>query len=114
MRKLKTSDVFAAVRIIKKADIREEVKRIAASANAGNVSIQDLGVDMLLGVAEGLANTGAEKLLYEFFGGLFEMDPAALEDNLLIDTLELFMQYKDVEDKERWKAFFHVVAKLLK
>lgn len=114
MRRLKTTDVLAAVRVVKAANIREEMKRIALAASQEKASIRDIGVDMLMSVAEGLANVGAEKLLYELVADIFEMKVEELKDGDLIDILDMCVAYKDVEDKERWQAFFDVLAKLLK
>lgn len=115
MRKLKSTDAFAFMRIVKESGTRDEFRRIVSTINVGvGVNIEDLGIEWFLGVIEGLSNKSAEKSFFEFASGILEYSVDELMDMDLIDFIELVKSYGEVEDKERWKAFFDAVAGLMK
>lgn len=111
MRKLKTTDVFAAMRLIKAAGMRAEVQRIALQMRTtGKFNVEQIGADFILGIMEGLADKGAEQKAYEFVSGPLEMDVEELQDLHPLAWKNLWEEYKKVEDIEAFKAFFDAVA----
>lgn len=115
MRKLKSTDVFKAMRIVKAAGVREEFKQVALlmKENA-KLTVNEVGADLVFGVIEGLSNVGAEKLLFDFLAGILEEDGQALMDMHPLDLIDLLKRYvAEVEDREVWARFFDSVARML-
>lgn len=111
MRRLKTSDVFAAMRLVKASGMRSEVQRIALEMRkTGKFKIEEVGADFVLGVMEGLASIGAEQKAYEFVAGPLEMDVEQVQNIHPLEWAKIFDEYKKVEDVEGWKSFFDAVA----
>lgn len=115
MRKLKTTDVFTAMRLVKEARIQDEVKRIALIVReTGKIRIEEVGADFILGVMGGLASVNAEKKAYEFLAGPLEMDIEEIQNIHPLEWKKIFEEYKQIEDEEAWKAFFDAVASSLR
>lgn len=114
MRKLKSTDAFKFMRIVKQAKIRDEFMRVALLVKDNpKMDINKIGADLILGIFEGLANEGAEKEFYKFASGILEQSVEELEEMDILDFFDLLKSYKEIEDKERWKAFFTSVASLM-
>lgn len=115
MRKLKSTDIFVAMRLVKAAGTRDEVKKVGMLVKDNpKLSINEIGADLILGVIEGLANVGAEKIFFEFAAGILEEDAKTLMDMhplQLIETLKTYI--KEVESPEEWRRFFDSLAAIL-
>lgn len=112
MRKLQTSDVFAFVRLINKAGIREEIKnKILEVDNLKNVDVESFGYDTLLILIEKAAEPKVENEIYNFFSDIFEAEP---EEIKTMDPIEFFNKVLEVATLDRWLAFFESAAKLMK
>lgn len=123
MRKLRTTDVFAGMRLVKKAGLKETVQRIAAlakerkreeSEEGEGVNIEELGIDMVLGIIENLAEVGAEQKVYEFLAGPLEKTVEELKNMEVLELIEMMKSYKEVENVDGWKAFFQSLLRLMK
>ena len=115
MRKLQTSDVFNALRIIDKAEIKEEVKRIAMLVQNGKtLNIKELGIEFFLGTICRLSGTKVEKEIYKFFGDILEIDAESIATMDPVDFFNEVMKLSEVIDKEKWSDFFKLVARLVK
>lgn len=117
MRRLKTSDVFAFCRICSEAHVRDEVKAIAAvvQKEGAEADATAVGYDLILSVVEHLGAKGAEHMIYEFFAGVWEMDPddiANMELSELSDTIKRWGS--EYVDKETLKAFFGSLSRLMR
>lgn len=116
MRKLQTTDVFAALRIVKAAGVADEVKKIARileekEKTEAEVSIMDIGIEMIVGIMEKLAGTDAEKAFYRFLSGPMEIKEKDIATMDPIELVDKIMEMKDVVDVERWKKFFISLGK---
>lgn len=105
MRKLQTKDVFNALRIIKKAELKEElkpfIKQVAESKD--KLALEDVGIDGILTVFEILVEKKAEQGVYDFLAGPFEMESKeveAMELNNLVEKL------KELAGENNLKVFF--------
>jgi len=105
MRKLQNSDVFTFGRIIKEANIKEEIKQIATDKNA---SPESLGFDLLFILFTNCSNTEVETEIYSFMSDIFEMPVEEVKKLDPIDTIE---KLKGVADWERWKTVFSLGVK---
>lgn len=118
MRPLKTTDVFAALRIVTAAGISEEVKTIAKQMDANEktgkkADVTDIGVDMMLGVLERVVQGPSEKAFYKFISGPLEMSEKEIADMEALDLFDKLAELGEVIDKERWKNFFVRLAGFL-
>jgi tRNA A22 N-methylase len=110
MRKLKTPDVFNAFRMIKKANLREEIKPILKQVANSELTIEDMGIDGILGVIEILTENKSEKAFYEVLTGPFEMTVEEVEEldlMVFVDNLEALAKENDL------KRFFTLLAGLI-
>lgn len=113
MRNLRTSDLFAACRLLSKIGVREEIKQVAKDAeeSKGKRIQFDLGFDLLLGIVEKATQEKAEIEIYKFIADLFECEWENVRD---MKPTELIKKLEDVADIEEWKNFFGSVARLMK
>lgn len=110
MRKLQTVDVFAALRVIKAANLREEIKPILKKASEGQASIEDIGIEGMLSVVELLAEHKAEKAMYEVLAGPFEM---TAEEVGCLELSKLAENMKRLAEENDLQAFFGYVSGIL-
>lgn len=110
MRKLQTKDVFSTMRLIKKANMREEIKPFIKLASQGEINIEDIGIEGILGLLETFAEKNAENAIYEVLAGPFECKPeevASMELNTLKENLEALERENDL------KVFFTSLVGLI-
>ena len=113
MRNLETQDIFAAVRLLSKIGVREEIKEVARQAEENKTKTVrfDMGFDLLLGIIEKATQENAEKEIYKFIANLFECDP---EKVAKMKPIELMKDLEKVANFEEWKDFFGYVKGLMK
>ena len=80
MRKLITSDLFCAMRVIKKAGLRDELKPLLLRIEQNKTDVTDVGVETVLTILETFAEHDAEQEIYKFLAGPFEMAPAEVSE----------------------------------
>lgn len=110
MRKLQTSDVFNALRLIKKAKLKEELKPVMELAGRGELRVEEIGIEGILTAIEIFSEKGAEKALYEVLSSPFEASPEEIEVmdiNTLASRLEQLSKENDI------RRFFTVLSGLL-
>lgn len=110
MRKLQTQDVFAAMRAISKANLREEIKPFLKKASAGEVNVEDVGIEGILGLMEVLSRKNSEQAFYEVLAGPFEM---AAEEVMTLDLVELAGMIETLSKENDLKRFFTLLAGLI-
>lgn len=113
MRKLQTTDIFAACRMLSKIGVREEIREVAMKAEESkNKKIRvEMGFDLMFGILEKATKENAENEIYQFLAGIFECDPDEIR---VMDPLELLEKLKEVADFEKWKSFFKIAAGSMK
>ena len=111
MRELKTSDIFAAMRIIDAAHLSDEVKYVGELAQKGKMNIQQVGMELVIRCLEKLSGTEAERAFYVLIAGIAEMDPKEIAD---MNPFKLFALLKRIPTEacsgEDAKAFFTSLA----
>lgn len=110
MRKLCGSDIFAALRVIRTANLREELKPVILAAAAGEGRVEDVGYDGVMAVLEAAAEKRCEAAIWEFLAAPMEMEPAevaALALPELVDSLADLCELTDVQ------RFFDSVRRLM-
>ena len=107
MRKLNTSDLFSAMRMIKKCKLKDTIKETILTIDKKQ-DVEATGFDLIFGIIEAMSEENCEKEFYNFLSKPFEMTPQEVE-KLEIDNL--IKGIKEIADLESWKSFFTQVLK---
>ena len=110
MKKLATSDLFAALRIVKAANLREPLKPLLRKVSNGQNSIEDVGIETILIIIEGIAEAKAEDAFYAFLANPFEMKK---EDVAALAPAELFSKLKELAEENDLANFFSSLSTLI-
>ena len=105
MRNIRNEDIFAIGRILSKANLKEEIKKVAVGTEKDE---EALGYEILFTIFLNCSNKEVESEIYEFLSSLFEME---IEEVKKMDPLETFEKIKQVADWKKWKGFFSLAAK---
>lgn len=113
MRKLITSDIFVAARLIKKLDIKEKLKNIyQGSKNVDSENeeeVEAVGIEVMYSIFEECTTQQMETSIYEFLSKPFEISVKEIEEM----ELEKFFEMVAVLAMENnLLGFFKQVAKL--
>ena len=108
MRKLQTTDVFAAARLMQKIGIGEEMKKISAAVEGKTET--ELGIETVFAILEKAIEKKSEHLIYEFVGSIAEITAKEVAE---MDPFDLVEQLMSCTEPERWKTFFMCVQKLI-
>lgn len=101
MRNLKTSDLFKLSRIIKKMNIKNEIKGLAKditgdTSEGKKKAEQNLQIDLAMLFAENVG--AAEKEIYKFFADLTGKSSTKIENMDLKDFMNLVQELFNEED----------------
>lgn len=110
MRKLKTVDIPAFCRCLKKLGMKDKIQTIAKEAN-NTQDIWDRGFNLVWDIFDLATEAEGEQALYAFLAGPFEMTPqevAELDFETLIDNL------KQLAADNNLASFFKFAAKSMK
>ncbi len=110
MRKIQTQDVFAALRAISKANLKEEIKPIIKKASAGEVNVEDIGIEGVLGMIEIFSQKKSEQAIYDVLSGPFEMTAKKVEQ---MDIVTLTENLETLGRENDLKRFFTLLAGLI-
>ncbi len=110
MRKLKTTDIPALCRSVKKLGLREQFKTIAQEANNGQ-DVWDRGFDLIWGLFDVATEKNGEMAIYEFLAGPFEMTPAEVRD---LDLDVLIPNLQQLAAENNLAVFFKSAARLMR
>lgn len=110
MRKLKTSDIPALCRSIKKLGLRERFKTLAQEANTGT-DVWDRGFNLIWDLFDVATEVEGEMAIYEFLAGPFEMTAEEVRD---LDLDKLIPNMQQLAAENNLAAFFKSAAKLMR
>lgn len=118
MRKLQTHDVFMALKLIRAAGVKDEVRHVLQLTEVKEkqnqkISIRDVGIEFFLGLMEKLAGTESENAFYELLAGPLEIETEEIKTMDPLDLIEKIQDLREVVDSERLKRFFKSVAGLM-
>lgn len=108
MRSLGNEDIFAIGRILSKANLKEEIKKISVG---NEKDVEAIGFELIFTVFTNCSDKEAEEEIYSLLASLFEVE---VEDVKKMDPIETFEKIKQVADWEKWKSFFSLGAKSAK
>lgn len=110
MRRLKTTDLPAFCRSLKKLGLKDKVKALAQEANSMHEA-WDRGFEIIWELFDVATEVGGENAIYEFLAGPFEMTPAEVAD---LDLEVMIDSCKQLAAENNLGAFFKSAAKLMK
>jgi len=111
MRKLKTSDLFSLSRILKKMNIKDEIKVLAkditgATSEEKKKAEQDMEIELAMLFVENIG--AAEKEIYKFFADLTGKTAADIENMDLNDFMNLV---QELFNQEGFESFLSTASK---
>lgn len=110
MRKLKTTDIPALSRCLKKLGLKEQFRELALKSD----NMKDMwadGFDFVWNLFDVATEKSGEAALYEFLAGPFEMTPEQVADldlDVLIENLQTMVKENNLG------TFFNIAARLMK
>lgn len=110
MRKLKTSDIPALSRCLKKLGLKEQFKELAQNSN-GAQDIWANGFDFMWNLFDVATEKPGETALYEFLSGPFEMTAKQVAD---LDLGVLIENIQSMVKENNLGTFFNIAARLMK
>ena len=112
MRKLVTTDVFRACRIVTKSGLKEKLLPLIKRIGENEMTVEDVGINGILTVLEVVTDEGCERLIYDWLAGPFEMtaqEVANLELDAFIASLTQLSEENDL--KNFFTALFKLISK---
>jgi hypothetical protein len=111
IRKLKTSDLFSLSRILKKMNIKDDIKGLAKnvtglSKEQKKKAEQEMEIDLAMLFFENITN--AEQEIYKFFGDISGKKPEEIADQPPKDTLNMI---KELINQEGIGSFLSAASK---
>lgn len=117
MRALKSTDLFAALRVVKEIGVKEEMKQFAAAIADGRMSEKtqrEIGAEMIFGLLANCGTESAEKAFFSFLSGPLEISVPELRDMDLEEFADKIKEFITSVDLEHWRSFFASLAELIK
>lgn len=116
MRKLNGHDVFMALRVMKKIEIKEELVELAKAINDKDNTLTQttLGAKLILSVLANCGDEAAEKAFFDFLAGPLETTGEVLAETGLSELFAKTEELIQSIDVEEWRAFFTSVVKMLR
>lgn len=110
-RDLKTSDLFVLSRILKKMNIKDEIKSLAknvtgATPEEKKAAQQDMEIDLAMLFVENIGN--AEQEIYKFLGDLSGNKAKEIADQSPADTINMI---KELFSQEGFENFLSLASK---
>lgn len=106
MRKLQTSDVFSAMRLIKKANLKEELRPVLRRASTSNLSVEDVGIEAIIDFMGIISEKNAEQAIYEVLAGPFEITAKEVET---MPPMQLVNNLTELAKENDLKVFFQAL-----
>lgn len=109
MKRLQTSDIFAAMRIVRQADLKDALKPILKKAN-GAEDVDEIGIEAILTIIECASAKNAESAIYEFLSNPFEMAANEIAELPISETLTML---KELAEENDLPGFFKSLSGLM-
>lgn len=112
MRGLQTTDIFKALSIINNAGIKNEIENMSIRVSNGEkLDVRKVGVEFIFNVLGNCPKV--EQQLYEFIGGLLEIDSKEIATMEPLRLIEKIKELESVIPVEEWKSFFRSLSALI-
>ena len=112
---LKSSDLFAALRVVKELDAKKTLAEFAAKASetGSELNQRELGAELILDILANCGTESAEAAFYKFLSAPLEKTPEELRDMDLLQFAEMIKEYAEFVNIEDWRAFFTSLESLI-
>ena len=110
MRKLKTVDAMNFCRCIKRIGLKDQIREITMKADKAQ-DILDQGFDIIWTLFDVATEQAAEKVIYEFLAGPFEMTPEQVGE---MDLDDFFSHIQQLAAENNLTRFFKTAAGSMK
>jgi len=110
MTKMITADLFAALRFIRAAKLKEEIKPVLSKIQSGKMSVSDIGIETILTALEAVSGEQAEEAFYAFLARPFEM---SIEEVKNLTPQELIGHLTEMARINDLKSFFAQLSGLI-
>lgn len=117
MRNLKSTDLFAALRVVREIGIKEEMQRLAAVLQTDKVSKAtqtEVGMELLMTIFANCGSEAAEKAFFAFLSGPTEIPVSELRDMDLTEFADTIKELVAGIDIDHWRGFFTSLAGLIR
>ena len=109
MRKLGLKDAFFLGRIIKAANLRDEIIAFAKEVTAGKTT-EEIGFEFIVTLITSISDPKAEKMIYELYADIKGVDPAEVP---LYDLATLKADFKTIAEENDLADFFNSALPLI-
>lgn len=115
MRKLTLPDTFAFARILKAANIKNELMKfskeiLARKNNSQELNIEEIGLEFVTTIISAAADEKVEKNIYAFFASVCEMD---IEAVIKLNLAQIKEIVKTIIAENDLKSFFQSASTLM-
>lgn len=101
MRKLQTRDLFGLMKILKKMNMKEEIKELTLKSKKGKKdSVENVQADLVMIFVEHIGD--AEKEIYEFLGKLSDKTVQQIAEQSPVETIGMI---KELFGQENFGSF---------
>lgn len=108
MRTLQNTDIFAFGRILSKANLKDEIKKISVG---NEKDVEAIGFDLLFTILTSCSDKAVEEEIFTFLASIFEME---VEEVKKLDPIETFEMMSKIADWNKWKSFFSLGVRSMK
>jgi hypothetical protein len=108
MRTLQNTDIFAFGRILSKANLKDEIKKISVG---NEKDVEAIGFDLLFTILTSCSDKAVEEEIFSFLASIFEME---VEEVKKLDPIETFEMMSKIADWNKWKSFFSLGVRSMK
>lgn len=110
MRKIVTTDVFSALRLIQKSGLKEKLVPVIENIAKNPDSLEHTGIIGFLTLIEVFADSGCENMIYEWLSGPCECSPKKIASWSLD---ELSNNLNELAENNNLASFFHSLSGLI-
>ncbi|MBR6351222.1 MAG: hypothetical protein IKR93_02740 [Firmicutes bacterium] len=111
MRKLRTTDVFVAARLVTGSGLREDLAPLIKKiADEGYDDIANVGLNGILTALETFSSKKCEQMFYEFLAGPFEMAPEEVAE---LDIDVMYENLSRLVEENNLRNFMNALSKLI-
>ncbi|MGN0489402.1 MAG: phage tail assembly chaperone [Ruminococcus sp.] len=113
MRKLNLTDAFKMARILKTAEIKEEIVKLAkkfSGENSKELNVEEIGLEAIVTLISAAGDVKVENMIYDLLSGIKECEPAEIK-NLSFDVLKA--DIKAIINDNNLQSFFKSASGLM-
>ena len=119
MKRITSEDTFRAIRLVKAAGIKDEIKKMTKvveqmQKEKKEIDIEEIGSDFFFNIIDGMADEKTETLFYLFLSGPLESTPDEVKKMSLWDLAEKIKELIRFESPEGWRSFFKSLGDSIK